>query len=399
MVNTKHDTGNYDCSCYKREILSDANVLYDAFRKAEHGSDWKASVQKFEMLYLLNIAGIQHQLKDRTYEFHTTTKFTLVERGKKRVIRGEHIADRTIKHALCDEIVNPAIRPFLIYDNGASLKGRGIDFTRNRLLTHLHRYYRRHGTNEGYILLFDFSKYYDNILHSVLKDLFAKYIRDDDALWMLNKCVDRSNVDVSYMDDEEYEDCINTLFNSLEYEKINPALLTGEKFMEKHLYVGDQVSQTAGISYPIPIDNYIKIVKGEKFYARYMDDGYIIHESKEHLAELQHEITNVAAKIGITVNQRKTRICKLSDYWRFLQRQYSLTETGRIIQKINPKRLTTMRRKMKKLAGTLNEQDFIRWYRAWFNSNYKVMSKQQRQNLNQLFEDLKGERYVYSNVG
>ena len=60
-------------------------------------------------------------------------------------------------------------------------------------------------------------------------------------------------------------------------------MLTGERMMKKHLNIGDQVAQTAGIAYPIPIDNYIKIVKGMKFYARYMDDSYIIHESKEYL--------------------------------------------------------------------------------------------------------------------
>ena len=70
------------------------------------------------------------------------------------------------------------------------------------------------------------------------------------------------------------------------------------------------------------IDNFIKIVKGVKFYGRYMDDGYIIHKDKEFLNQLIIDISEKAKSIGITINNKKTRICKLSEYWRFLQTQY-----------------------------------------------------------------------------
>lgn len=113
------------------------------------------------------------------------------------------------------------------------------------------------------------------------------------------------------------------------------------------------------------MDNYIKIVKGQRYYARYTDDSYVINESREFLEELEEEVISVAASIGITVNPHKTRICKLSDFWRFLQIQYSLTETGRIVQKINPKQLTDMRRKMKKLVNIMPPQEFDKWYHAY----------------------------------
>lgn len=388
MVNAKHDTGYYDSSCYQREIF-DGNALYDAYKRAKQGSDWKPQVQKFEMTYLLELAAMQKQLENKEYKFRPSTEFVLNERGKTRVIRGEQIEDRIVKHALCDEVLNPAVRNFLIYDNGASLVGKGIAFSRNRLLTHLRRYYAKHGSNEGYILLIDFSKYYDNIRHDVLLELFEKYVHDEHALWLLRKTIERSKVDVSYMADDEYEECLNTLFNSLVYQHIDKSLLTGEKFMAKHLNIGDQVAQVAGIAYPIRIDNYIKIVKGVEFYGRYMDDSYVIHESKECLQDLLKDIISIAAELGITVNTHKTRICKLSSYWRFLQVQYSLTDTGRVIQKINPKRLTAMRRKMKKLAPKLTEKEFTDLFRSWFLNHYKIMSKIQRSNIETLFNQLK----------
>ena len=388
MVNTKHDTTSYESCGYQREIF-DGNSLYDSFKRAKQGSDWKPQVQKFEMTYLLELSRIQSDLKNKTYQFLPATNFIINERGKTRCISGEQVPDHIVKHSLCDEILTPNIRKYLIYDNGASLTGRGIDFTRRRLLVHLRKYYAQHQSNDGYILLIDFSKYYDNIRHDILMEQFKAITDNEHALWLLEKILDRSKVDVSYMSDKEYAVCMTTVFNSLVHDKIDRKLLTGEKFMAKHLNIGDQVAQVAGIAYPMEIDNYIKIVRGIKFYGRYMDDSYVISESKEKLQEIISEIVTIASRIGITVNTNKTRICKLSDYWRFLQVQYSLTDTGRVIQKINPKRLTCMRRKMKKLVSILPPKEFEEWYNSWFRNHYKIMSKKQRENMDTLFQQLK----------
>lgn len=388
MVNTKHDTTSYESCGYQREIF-DGNSLYDSFKRAKQGSDWKPQVQKFEMTYLLELSRIQSDLKNKTYQFLPATNFIINERGKTRCISGEQVPDRIVKHSLCDEILTPNIRKYLIYDNGASLTDRGIDFTRKRLLVHLRKYYAQHQSNDGYILLIDFSKYYDNIRHDILMEQFKAITDNEHALWLLEKILDRSKVDVSYMSDKEYAVCMTTVFNSLVHDKIDRKLLTGEKFMAKHLNIGDQVAQVAGIAYPMEIDNYIKIVRGIKFYGRYMDDSYVISDSKEKLQEIISEIVTIASSIGITVNTDKTRICKLSDYWRFLQVQYSLTDTGRVIQKINPKRLTCMRRKMKKLVSILPPKEFEEWYNSWFRNHYKIMSKKQRENMDTLFQQLK----------
>jgi len=389
MVNTKHDTTSYENCGYQREIF-DGNLLYESFLRAKQGCDWKPKVQQFEMTYLLSLAEIQKELETNSYSFQPNTEFQLHERGKVRWVTGEHIKDRISKHALCDEILTPSVRKYLIYDNSASLKGKGIDFARRRLLVHLRKFYMKHQSNDGYILLMDFSKYYDNIRHDLLMKQFEKYISDEKALLFLSKVIDRSKVDVSFMSDEEYAGCMDTFFNSLEYQKTDKSLRTGEKFMYKHLNIGDQVAQVAGVLYPVQIDNYIKIVRGAKYYGRYNDDSYIIHEDKTFLENVLKNVIQIADDLGITVNTRKTRICKLSSLWRYLQIQYSLTDTGRIIQKINPKRLTAMRRKLKKLAGKRDEQTIENLFKSWMRNHYRLMSKQQRKNMNTLYAELKG---------
>ena len=391
MVNTKHDAAPYEGCGYKRDMLCDGNALYDAFLKSKKNSDWKASVQKFETTYLLGLGKIQKELADDSYEFKKGNTFTIHERGKIRRITGECIEDRIVEHVLCDEIINPVISKHLIYDNGASQKGKGVSFTRKRLETHLRRYYKEHGNNDGYILLIDFSKYYDNIRHDVLMKMFKKYISDEKALKLIEQIISKSKVDVSYMTDNEFEKCMNGVFNSIEHSQANKSLFTGEKFLPKHMNIGNQLSQSAGIMYRIPIDNYIKIVMGVKYYAAYMDDSYIIHQDKRFLREILFEIISESRKIGITVNEKKTRICKLSERWRFMQIQYSLTETGRIIHKINPKNITRMRRKMKKLAGVLSESEFNNWIKSWLCGYAKYMSKKQRDNIYELSAKLKSK--------
>ena len=277
LFRSKHDTTSYESCSYRREIY-DIEVLYEAFQKAKAGSDWKPQIQKFEMNLLTELSKLQKELKNKTFKFSPPNEFILNERGKTRVISGDCIRDRVVKRALCDEILIPSIRKYLIHDNGASLKGKGIGFTRDRLEAHLRKFYLKNGSNKGYILLGDYTKYFDNIQHELLIGMFKSVIKNDLAIWLLEGVLEQAMIDVSYMNDIEYENCLNIVFNSLDYDKIDKTLLTGDKFMGKHMNIGDQVAQVAGIFYPHRLDNYIKIVEGVKFYGRYMDDFYSLNQ-------------------------------------------------------------------------------------------------------------------------
>ena len=200
-------------------------------------------------------------------------------------------------------------------------------------------------------------------------------------------------VDVGSMEEAIYEVIDGKTFEDRIADHVIAGDLSGlQTLVESEYHRVFNAAEEDG-AYPIPIDNYIKIVKGVKFYGRYMDDSYVIHKDKEFLKGLLIEIVEIAHDLGITVNLRKTRICKLSEMWRFLQIQYSLTDTGRVIHKIHPKRLTGMRRKAKKLALILSEKDFDDWFRSWFNGHCHYMSKLQRSNMLDLCKKLKEEHY------
>lgn len=203
----------------------------------------------------------------------------------------------------------------------------------------------------------------------------------------------RHSIDVSYMSDEEYENCYSDLFNKLEYRHIPSEKLTGEKWMAKSVNIGDQLSQVIGIYYPHRIDTYVKYVRQQKFYGRYMDDWYIMNPSKEELEDLLSCIIEIAKEYGIHINRKKTHIVKISSTYKFLQIKYTLTKDGKVIKRINPKRVTTMRRKLKKLSlkvinGEIEYESIENMFRGWMGAHYKLLSKQQRKNLIQLYEEL-----------
>lgn len=200
-------------------------------------------------------------------------------------------------------------------------------------------------------------------------------------------------IDVSYMTDEEYATCMTDTFNKLEYRNIPESKLTGEKWMEKSVNIGDQLSQVIGIYYPYRIDNYVKYVRSQKFYGRYMDDWYIMNPSKEELLDLLDHIHQIAEEYGIHINRKKTRIVKISSTYKFLQIKYSLTDSGKVIKRINPKRVTAMRRKLKRLAVKVKNEEISyenveNMFRSWMGGFYKLLSKEQRKNLIGLYEDL-----------
>lgn len=389
-MNNKGDVTGYGQSDYQRQIYNE-DALLGAFFRARKNTNWKYSVQYFEHNLAIEIAKLAQDLQTGEYRIKPNASFKLRERGKERWISGEHITDRVVKHALCDDVLLPKVEPKLIYDSSAGIPGRGVSFTRKRLVAMLQKYYRKHG-NQGYVLLMDYSKYYDNVRHDILLRQLETLDLDPISLDLIKQSLKRDEVDVSYMSDGEYSHCMDLVFDSLAYQQAHHPQ-TGEKMMQKHLNIGDQLSQIAGMAYPNQIDQWAKTVMGVKYYLRYCDDSLVIHRDKAYLRQLYERIKAQSERLGLKLNDKKSRIVKLSTPWRFLQLTYMLTDNGKVVRKINPKNITRMRRKLKKLVWILPEKEFDDCYRSWFRAYYKYMSKQQRSNMDALFKSLKETRY------
>lgn len=164
--------------------------------------------------------------------------------------------------------------------------------------------------------------------------------------------------------------------------------------------IGTQPSQDIGIIHPYKIDNCAKIVFSIEGYGRYTDDIRAISESKEQLENLLEAIKKLADEIGLILNMRKTRIARIDKPFRILQIQYWLTDTGRVVKKINPKSVTRERKKLKayKRQLDLGKIDFAtveNSFKSWIASNYKIMSRLQIDNMFKLYYSLFGRRITW----
>ena len=119
-------------------IFLDANVIYEAGTKAMNSSKFKYSSQLFEMNHLLYTVMLRQSLLNGTYTPEQGMKFLIRERGKARYITSNSMADKTVNHVTSDEVLMPVLSKYLIYDNGASQQGKGVDFHRRRFEAQLH---------------------------------------------------------------------------------------------------------------------------------------------------------------------------------------------------------------------------------------------------------------------
>ena len=336
--------------------------LYDAFSKCRKGVMWKSSTKRYKANLLRNTYDLYTQLQDGTYRSKGFYEFDIIERGKPRHIRSVHISERCVQRTLCDESIIPLLERSLIYDNGASMKNKGIDFAIRRIETQLHRHYRKCG-NEGYILQFDFKSYFDNISHDVVFKILRN-IYTDDKLYGL-------------------------------------ACMFVRNFGDKGLGLGSQVSQIMAIAVPNIADHYIKEKLHIKGYGRYMDDGYLIHQDKEYLKQCLGEIRNILNGLGIKLNEKKTQIVKLSHGFTFLKTKFNLLPSGRILKRPCRKSIVTMRRKLKKLKKKGLGYDVARIsINSWLDHMKRYKSYNACKSMKELFNKLyiedwkKGELYV-----
>lgn len=335
-----------------KENVFNPDVLEKSYYEIRKNVRFKHSVQDYGLNLYDNIFETCNSYENGTYEFKPLSPFIISERGHRRYIQATNFCDRVPTHALCENILNPTLKRYIIYDNCASIKGRGIDMQRNRLYCHLQKFYRRHG-NKGYVLLGDFSKFFDNLEHekilAFLEDKFSEDVVEFADKWLMQYAKD-----VSYMTDEKYSWCMDEVFNSMEYELSIPnEKRTGEKIMRKSVGIGGEPSQPLGVSYPTRLDNYIKIVMACKYYGRYMDDFYVIHEDREFLQGLLEEIKPMCEEMGLHLNMRKTHIARIDKPFTFLKVKWFVTDTGKVVRKHTADAFTRERQKLRKFRVKL----------------------------------------------
>ena len=109
---------------------------------------------------------------------------------------------------------------------------------------------------------------------------------------------------------------------------------------------GSQMIQIAGISVLDELDHFIKEQLGIKRYLRYMDDFLLMHEDLEYLEYCKDKAIEKLAEYGFEPNPKKTKVIPITEEILFLGFYYRLTETGKIIMRLNPANVKQERKKL-----------------------------------------------------
>lgn len=332
--------------------------LYKSYIKCRRNVGWKASTQRYMVQAPLNVYQTRQKLLKGKFKTSGFFEFDLYERGKKRHIRSVKIEERVVQRCLCDHALVPVIESTFVYDNGASIKNKGYHFAMNRMKRHLQYHYRKYG-NDGYILLFDFHHFFDNVSHELVKKIVA-----------------------DHFDDQRIID--------LTYHFI-------EAFGDIGLGLGSQISQTLALASCNKLDHIVKEKLQVKCYGRYMDDGYLIHPDKEYLKECLQIIKEICDELGIILNEKKTQIVKLSHGFTWLKGRFYLTPTGKVVKKIYKRSVTRERRKLKKLkkfydSGKVTANDVWCAFQSWRAYAYHFNAYHTIQNMEILYNQLYGKK-------
>lgn len=291
---------------YEQVISFDS--LYKGLKQSCRNIRWKDSTVGYEGNALKNTYRLRQSLLNGKYKIDRYQHFTIYE-PKRREIVATRLKDRQFQRSLCDNGFYEQITKSFITDNCACLRGRGVDYTLNRMTAHLRRYYAESGC-EGWVLKCDIHHYFQSIRHDIAKAAICKRVKDKQIAARACEIVD--------------------------------------SFGEIGLGLGSQVSQLVALAVLDDLDHYIKERLGVKHYIRYMDDFVLIHHDKEFLQKCLKEIEAKLNAIGLQLNS-KTALYPLRQGVKMLQWRFIVTDSGAIIRKMDKKKQGAERRKLKKL--------------------------------------------------
>lgn len=320
------------------KIITDFDHLYSSYRLCARGVRWKDGTARYGMRALECTLVLKKQLINGTFRIKPRREFFVYE-PKLRTIVASEFYEKVVQRCMCDYVIKPAMYPKVIYGNYASQVGKGQHFGLEHLEKCLRKFYRKHGI-KGYILKGDIRHYFPTMEHEQIKNMFRKYFQDERVLSLIEMTID------SWCDKEESADGI-----------------------KKGMALGFDLSQICGVFQLNELDHYLLEVRHVHYYGRYMDDFFIIAETKEELKEIRKDIETRLSKLNHELNA-KTEICPISQGIDYLGFHTYVTESGKIIRKLRQKSKNKQRRKLKKLKGFIEEgkltiEDVCASYQSW----------------------------------
>lgn len=296
---------------------------------------WRSAVQvnsemenkmRFKYNLIPNLFKIKNEFNNGTF-VPTQFRTQIIWFPKKRIVQVPAIRDKILQHGVCDNYLTARLTAPLIKETCACVEERGTIYASDILKKQLRSYYKEHGQN-FYVLKCDIKSYFASIPHWRVKELINRYVDDEDVKRIVFRFVDMLPVG---------------------------------------LPLGLQQSQLIANLYLSDLDHKCKELLGAKYYGRYMDDFYIISDSREYLEKCLEYIRGYVESIGLKLNP-KTGIFK--NKIEFVGFTYFIAETGHVVKMIAKGKKRSKRRHLNKMIrqideGKLTIEKFVESYQGW----------------------------------
>lgn len=261
------------------KLLDFANILNIYEKQIKPNTKNKDKIEKYEHYLLLNLKNIQTMLLSRKIEFHDYYIF-LIREPKYRIVMSQQISDKIINHLIAKYLLLDVFEPSLIDGNVATRKNKGTLYGVNLVKKYIHSMKTK--GKKIYYLKCDIQKYFYMIDHNQLMKVLKSKIKDQEALWLLEKVIETSN-------QPKIKARIQSL-KAMEIERIQTLSISEkEKLLRisevkkipdfstpnKGIPIGNMTSQALAIIYLNGLDHYIKEDLHIKCYVRYMDGATV----------------------------------------------------------------------------------------------------------------------------
>lgn len=348
------------------EEICSFETLYQAYLDARRGKRKKSGCAEYEANALACTEKLSRILLDSCYRpghFHT---FYVYE-PKKRLVQAPAFVDKVVLHALVDNELYAALTHSFVRGNHASQIDRGTHDALMYLKQNLGRYYRRHGTADGWGVKGDVRHFFASIDHELLKEKLKLV------------CV-KHRVDVRIYD-----------------------LLCLYIDKSEGLPLGYQTSQLLALLFLDGFDHYVLERLRPEGYGRYMDDFYLIFSTKKQAQDALAAIREYIASKKLELNQ-KTVIFPLRNGIDFVGFHSYLTETGAVIQKLRRDSVQRIRARVREWRaaypkGEITKEKIVERFRAWdawaaHGDTYSLRLKYARQVSEIVGEEIKPRRKI-----
>ena len=326
--------------------------LYKAYFEARKNKRFTKEQLKFEQNYEHQLQLLYEQIISKTYKVKPCKAF-VIEKPVYREVFAPQFIDRVVHHFIV-LYINPQVEQVLIEDCYGCRKNKGTLYGIERAKKKM-RSVTQNYAKEAYILKLDISGYFMNMNTTILYNQIQKLqLVENTACSSFEKEVLHYLINEVIFTNPIHQCQIN---GNKELWKFIPN--TKSLFHSPHgcgLPIGNLTSQIFGNIYLNDFDHWVKTDLGIKYYGRYVDDMYFMHNDKDFLKQCILKVQEKMQTYGMLIHPKKIYLQHYTKGLEFLgryikpYRSYISNRTKnnfvKLIEKINktivlePKELT-----------------------------------------------------------